>query len=124
MKLWSTLLFVVLHGVAIGDLEAKPLNISIASRNDDTTKYVEALLFLASQKTSRPIAITNMYKRVESPDWRNSLASKEVRMIWSAETKELNHRFRKIPIDIYQGIMGYRACVTHSDNLEKLEAVS
>ena len=124
MKLWSHLLIITVLLGYVGQVNAKPVNITITSRDNDTTKYVEALLFLASQKTSRPIGITNISKRIESPDWRNTLAQREIRIIWSAETQELNHRFKKIPIDIYQGLMGYRACVTHKDNMEKLDAIN
>lgn len=115
---------IVIASAATFTAVAADTGVMLAKRNDATAAYVEDLIWLAISKTDYKNGINTYNQRVNAPEWRDALQDGHVDAIWSVSTPEIEQRFRRIPIDIYFGYMGYRICVSNIDKKPMLENVS
>ena len=84
-------------------------DISILSNNDSNSSYAENLLAEALPEHD----VNVIQSKFSAEGARKGLESGALDVIFTSEIPELNNRFNKIDIDIYDGLMGIRVCMTN-----------
>jgi hypothetical protein len=92
-------------------------DITILSNNDSNSSYAKNLLKAALPEHD----INVMSSKFSANGARKGLESGAIDVIYTSELDELNERFNLVDIDIYDGMMGVRVCMTNDfESTERL----